>query len=146
MSGWLAFKWKARHRHETHWLERNVRGIELIFHHHPNASLFIYSNVLAPSAVELFASAGFDVQVVGYDLEALLEGTPAKPWLEKLGACGRAAAGGRLERVERLAHMLPLDAPPPPLAPHSVGSEAHTVSETPIVNGAIMVFARNYRD
>ncbi|KAJ1638817.1 nucleotide-diphospho-sugar transferase [Pavlovales sp. CCMP2436] len=192
----------------THWSERNVRSVESIFHHHPNASLFIYSNHLAPSAVEPFASAGFDVKVVGYRLEALLEGTPAKPWLDKLAsweqgpyfythvtdvirlallfreggvyvdtdviiirpfriaepevvaaaiaeedearkqvakeaaAARHAAAGGRLERIERLVHALPLNGAPPPLAPHSIGAEAHTISETPIVNGAIMVFAR----
>lgn len=201
----------------THWAERNVRGVESIFYHHPNASLFIYSNKLPASAVAPIAARGFDVRIVSYDLQKLLEGTPALPWLRQLerwekgpyfythvtdvirlallfreggvyvdtdviivrpfriaephvaaaaeelaragaadGAAGsegesrlgllrRARKQEELERIERAANLNASDGharEPPPLAPHSVGAEAHTVSDTPIVNGAIMVFAR----
>lgn len=192
----------------THWAERNVRGVESIFFHHPNASLTIYSNQLPASAVAGIASLGFDVRIVGYNLTQLLEGTPAAPWLRQLArweagpyfythvtdamrlallfrdggvyldtdvvvvrplrvaaqpeaerraALARggdgAAAGARAradearERAERAADLNTTAEEarhrrPPPLAAHSVGAEAHALDNTPILNGAVMVFSR----
>lgn len=196
----------------THWADRNVRGVESVFFHHPNASLTIYSNKLPASAVGAIASLGFDVRVLPYNLTQLLHGTPAAPWLGKLSrweqgpyfythvtdvirlallfrdggvyvdtdvvlvrpfriaAAAVVAAAELEERQERQKRRGARDGAQPvrawrdaraaadvadernasagaareplPLAPHSLGAEAHTVSDTPIVNGAIMVFAR----
>jgi lactosylceramide 4-alpha-galactosyltransferase len=68
-----------------------------------------------------------------------IQPTPPEP----PAAAGRAAGREGVERVERLAPRgVVARGPPLPLTPHALGAEAHTINDTPILNGAIMVFAR----
>jgi len=60
------------------------RSVESIFFHHPNASLRVYSNTLPETAFSEMRAAGYAVSVRRYNVTALLHGTPAAPWLDRL--------------------------------------------------------------
>ena len=65
---------------------RERRCLESVFHHHPKASVVVYTNKLAATHFGEFRAAGFDVKVQRFALRDLLQGTPAEPWLREISA------------------------------------------------------------
>ena len=63
---------------------RPRRTIESILHHHPRATLLVFSNLLPDGFFGAFSRLSYDVRVCRYDAAQLLEGTPAQPWLAHL--------------------------------------------------------------
>ena len=63
---------------------RPRRTLESILYHHPRATLLVFSNLLPDDFFGSFSRLSYDVRVCRYDAAALLEGTPAQPWLDRL--------------------------------------------------------------
>ena len=63
---------------------RARRCIESIFYHHRWAIVRIYTNELPAHFFHEFAQRGFDIRVRRYNVSALLQDTPASPWLARL--------------------------------------------------------------
>eukprot|EP01112_Ceratiomyxa_fruticulosa_P014650 TRINITY_DN4212_c0_g2_i7.p1 TRINITY_DN4212_c0_g2~~TRINITY_DN4212_c0_g2_i7.p1 ORF type:complete len:916 (+),score=180.45 TRINITY_DN4212_c0_g2_i7:1189-3936(+) len=63
---------------------RHRRAIESIFFHHPYATVKIYSNTLPYSFFHLFNEAGYDIEVIHYDVTRIGEGLPGENWARKV--------------------------------------------------------------
>jgi hypothetical protein len=71
--GWGGFNWR-------HW-----RCVESIFYHHPAAEVNIYSNTLPDNTFNVLTDAGYSIKVQRYNLEDMLNGSPAQGFTKKLG-------------------------------------------------------------
>jgi len=58
--------------------------IESIFFHYPHARVIIHSNTLLQSEFDVLTEAGYKLDVQGYNLEELLEESPAQKFTEKM--------------------------------------------------------------
>jgi len=58
--------------------------IESIFFHHPHARVIIHSNTLLQSEFDVLTEAGYKLEVQGYNLEELVEESPAQKFTEKM--------------------------------------------------------------
>jgi len=63
---------------------RHWRCIESIFFHHPHARVIIHSNTLLQSEFDVLTEAGYKLEVQSYNLEELVEESPAWKFTEKL--------------------------------------------------------------
>jgi len=63
---------------------RYRRVIESILFHHPDAHVGVYSNTLPEYFFHKFHSAGYDVQVIRYEIEKLAAGGPGERWVSQL--------------------------------------------------------------
>eukprot|EP01113_Clastostelium_recurvatum_P008775 TRINITY_DN14173_c0_g1_i2.p1 TRINITY_DN14173_c0_g1~~TRINITY_DN14173_c0_g1_i2.p1 ORF type:complete len:997 (-),score=178.73 TRINITY_DN14173_c0_g1_i2:166-3156(-) len=67
---------------------RHRRAVESILHHHPQSTVQIYSNTLSKSFFVNFNEAGYDVQVLSYNMSHIGVGMPGHVW-----ARGHSASG-----------------------------------------------------
>ena len=63
---------------------RHWRSIESIFYHHPTSKVIIHSNTVSQREFDVLTEAGYSITVQKYNLEELLEDSPAKSFIPKL--------------------------------------------------------------
>ena len=63
---------------------RHWRSIESIFYHHPTSKVIIHSNTVSKREFDVLTEAGYSITVQRYNLEELLEDSPAKSLIPKL--------------------------------------------------------------
>ena len=63
---------------------RHWRSIESIFYHHPTSRVIIHSNTLSQREFDVLTEAGYSIIVQKYNLEELLEDSPAQNFIPKL--------------------------------------------------------------
>ena len=67
-----AFNWR-------HW-----RSIESIFYHHPTSKVIVHSNTLPLDTFDVLSEVGYSIQVQRYNLDDLLQNSPASNFTHKL--------------------------------------------------------------
>ena len=80
------------------------RAVESIFYHHPRATLRVFSNTLPNDFFAMLNAAGFAARVERYNLSQLLGGTPAAPWLARIGPSRETPIYSSWYIVERLLY------------------------------------------
>ena len=73
---------KIRQSGSFNW--RHMRTVESIFHHHPTSQIIVHSNTLSQSVFDVFTEVGYSITVKKYDLKALLKGSPAENFTQRL--------------------------------------------------------------
>jgi len=63
---------------------RHWHCVESIFFHHPHARVIIHSNIHLQSEFDVLTEAGYKPEVQSYNLEELVEESPAWKFTEKL--------------------------------------------------------------
>jgi hypothetical protein len=63
---------------------RHRRVIESIFFHHPDARIRMYSNTLPAHFFSNFNDAGYNIEVINYDLTTLGAGLPGEKWVQRI--------------------------------------------------------------
>ena len=61
---------------DEHFTWQDHRSIESIFRHHPCADVLVHSNTLNNKRFDVFRESGYQIQVIQYDFNQLLNKTP----------------------------------------------------------------------